>query len=68
MIVTTIGLELVLIVVSAFYYDNLPMWAKILCPLTYSAIHLIACISEDNLREKIKRLEAEVKKLKKDGE
>ena len=60
--------EIVLMVFFAFCYANLPVWAKVLFMLVWCAIHLIEYASEDILRDKIKRLENEVKNLKKGGE
>lgn len=67
MIVIMTTLEIVLIVFGSHCYEDIPIWAKVLCLLASSTIHLIAYASEDILREKIKKLEAEVKELKKGG-
>ena len=49
-------------------YDGIPVWLRIVLFAIIFISNLIAYASEDNLRNKIERLENEVKNLKKDGE
>lgn len=65
MIVTTLMFEIILMIFYSYLGETLPVWAKIVCFGMLCVIHLTACISEDNLRNKVKRLEEEVKKNEK---
>ena len=59
------------IVTFAFFtvsYDRIPVWLRIMLSAIIFISIIIAYMSEDNLRDKIKNLENEVKNLKKGGE
>lgn len=68
MITSMIAYEILLWIFISNCYDSLPSWAKAICLVAWLAIHAVAFGSEDNLRDKVKHLEKEIKNLKKGGE
>ena len=65
MIVPMLMFIIVTIVSLIVSYDGIPVWLRIVLFAIIFISYLIAYISEDNLRDKIKYLENEVKNLKK---
>ena len=68
MIVSMLLFNLVIFTFFTMCYDVIPVWLRIvLQTITFICI-LVAYGSEDNLRNKVKSLEDEVKNLKKGGD
>ena len=68
MIVSMLMFIIVTVVSLIVSYDGIPVWLRIVLFAIIFISELIAYASEDNLRNKIERLENEVKNLKKGGE
>lgn len=64
MIATMLCYEILLWVCLAHFRDSMPQWLATVLILSWIVIHTIAYASETNLRDRIKRLEDEVKKHK----
>ena len=67
MIVTMLMFETFTWIFFAHFGEVLPAWLRVLCFAVWFIVHFVAYASEDNLREKVKRLEDEIKELKKGG-
>ena len=65
MIVSMLMFIIVTVVSLIVSYDGMPVWLRIVLFAIIFISELIAYASEDNLRNKIERLENEVKNLKK---
>ena len=65
MIVSMLMFIIVTVVSLIVSYDGIPVWLRIVLFAIIFISELIAYASEDNLRNKIERLENEVKNLKK---
>ena len=68
MIAPMLMFNIITIIFLFMSYDAIPAWLRIVLFAIIFISNLIAYISEDNLRDKIKYLENEVKNLKKGGE
>lgn len=68
MIVSMLMFNIVIFTFLTVSYDAIPIWLRIVLLAIIFISNLIAYASEDNLRDKIKHLENEVKNLKKGGE
>ena len=68
MIVSMLMFIIVTLVSLIVSYDGIPVWLRIVLFAIILISEIIAYASEDNLRNKIKHLENEVKNLKKGGE
>ena len=68
MIVSMLMFNIVIFTFLTVSYDAIPIWLRIVLYAIIFISNLIAYASEDNLRDKIKHLENEVKNLKKGGE
>lgn len=68
MITTALLYNFVALIILAHFGDLMPFWARTIVQIGWLVAYIIAYISEDNLRDKIKDLEDEIKKLKKGGE
>lgn len=67
MIASMLTFEIILWFFVYNCYDSLPSWAKAICLFAWFTIHMVACGSEEKLRDKVKHLEEEIKNLKKGG-
>lgn len=67
MIVSMLMFNVVIFTFLTVSYDAIPIWLKIVLFAIIFISYLIAYAREDNLRDKIKHLENEVKNLKKGG-
>lgn len=67
MIVSTIMFNVVIFTLLSISYNTIPFWLRIILHALIFMSLLVAYGSEDNLREKVKHLENEVKNLKKGG-
>ena len=67
MIVSILMFNIVIFTFLTVSYDAIPIWLRIVLFAIIFISNLIAYASEDNLRDKIKHLENEVKNLKKGG-
>ena len=65
MIVSMLMFIIVTVVSLIVSYDGIPVWLRIVLFAIIFISELIVYASEDNLRNKIERLENEVKNLKK---
>ena len=65
MIVTLLMFNIVTFASLTVLHDGIPVWLRIVLFAIIFISELIAYASEDNLRNKIERLENEVKNLKK---
>lgn len=68
MIVSMLMFNIVIFTFLTVSYDAIPIWLRIVLYAIIFISNLIAYASEDNLHNKIKHLENEVKNLKKGGE
>lgn len=67
MIVPMLMFNIVTFAFLTVSYDGIPVWLRIMLSAIIFISIIIAYMSEDNLRDKIKNLENEVKNLKKGG-
>lgn len=67
MIVPMLMFNIVTFAFLTVSYDGIPVWLRIILFAFILMNQIIAYASEDNLRDKIKCLEDEVKNLKKGG-
>lgn len=67
MIVSMLTFELFAVIFLSETYDVIPVWLKISVMAIWFIAYTVAYASEDNLRDKVKSLEDEVKNLKKGG-
>lgn len=68
MIAPMLMFNIITIIFLFISYDTIPVWLRIVLFAIIFISDLIAYMSEDNLRDKIKYLENEVKNLKNGGE
>ena len=68
MIVSMLMFNLAIFTFLTVSYNAIPIWLRIILFSIVFVSLLVAYASEDNLRDKIKHLENEVKNLKKGGE
>lgn len=54
--------EILIWVALAHYLDSMPSWLNTIILATWFVAHFIACVSESNLRDKVDKLEEELKK------
>ena len=67
MIVSMLMFNIVTFAFLTVSYDGIPAWLRIVLFAFILMNQIIAYVSEDNLRNKIKHLEDEMKNLKKGG-
>lgn len=68
MITLMVTFELFALIFLCETYNIIPVWLRISVMAIWFISYLVAFASEDNLREKVKILEYEVKNLKEGGE
>ena len=68
MITTALLYNFVALIILTHLGNLMPFWGRAIVQIGWLVAYIIAYISEENLRDKIKHLEDEVKKLKKGGE
>lgn len=68
MITSMVAFELFALIFLCEANNTIPVWLRISITAIWFISYLAAYASEDNLREKVKILEDEVKNLKKGGE
>lgn len=68
MIATMLAFELFIWVFLSYAYDLIPHWMRCALLVFWVVTHSIAYASENKLRDRVNRLEDEVKNLKKGGE
>ena len=67
MITTMLLFESILLIFFSLCYDSIPVWLRIVLQTCMFVAVFVAYMSEESLRDKVKRLEDDVNKFKKGG-
>lgn len=68
MITTMLLFDNIMLIFLSLCYNSIPVWLRIALQMCIFVAMFVAYMSEENLRDKVKRLEDDVKKYKKGGE